>query len=78
MKKIVVPIVLLAAAGAAVWWFGGPQAVLQRLTADASAGSDLLYGNVDIRQASLGFRVSGRLTEVAVDEGDVASDMDRP
>jgi HlyD family secretion protein len=71
MKKIVVPIVLLAAAGAAVWWFGGPQAVLQRLTADASAGSDLLYGNVDIRQASLGFRVSGRLTEVAVDEGDV-------
>lgn len=33
--------------------------------------SDLtLYGNVDIREVDLGFRVSGKLKEVFVDEGD--------
>ena len=30
-----------------------------------------LYGNVDIREVNLGFRVSGRLLEVLHDEGDV-------
>lgn len=30
-----------------------------------------LYGNVDIRDVALGFRVSGRLSELEVDEGDV-------
>ena len=30
----------------------------------------LLYGNVDIRQVSLGFRVSGRLQSLSFDEGD--------
>lgn len=30
-----------------------------------------LYGNVDIRQVDLGFRVGGRIAEVLVDEGDV-------
>jgi HlyD family secretion protein len=30
----------------------------------------VLYGNVDIRQVSLGFRVSGRIAELRVDEGD--------
>ena len=29
-----------------------------------------LYGNVDIREVELSFRVPGRLTEVAFDEGD--------
>lgn len=29
-----------------------------------------LYGNVDIRQVDLGFRVGGRIAEVLVDEGD--------
>jgi HlyD family secretion protein len=29
-----------------------------------------LYGNVDIREVSLGFRVAGRLAALAVDEGD--------
>jgi HlyD family secretion protein len=31
----------------------------------------ILHGNVDIRQANLGFRVAGRLTEMKVEEGDV-------
>ncbi|WP_413727810.1 secretion protein HlyD [Sodalis sp. RH19] len=30
-----------------------------------------LYGNVDIRTVNLGFRVGGRLAQLAVDEGDV-------
>lgn len=30
----------------------------------------VLYGNVDIRQVDLGFRVSGRIAELLVDEGD--------
>lgn len=30
----------------------------------------VLYGNVDIRQVDLGFRVGGRIAEVLVDEGD--------
>src|SRR5215467_3376366 len=30
-----------------------------------------LHGNVDIREVSLGFRVSGRLKEVLKDEGDI-------
>jgi HlyD family secretion protein len=30
----------------------------------------VMYGNVDIRQASLGFRVAGRLQSLQVDEGD--------
>jgi len=30
----------------------------------------LLYGNVDIRQVDLGFRVSGRLTKMVFEEGD--------
>lgn len=29
-----------------------------------------LHGNVDIRQVDLGFRVSGKITEMSVDEGD--------
>ena len=31
----------------------------------------ILHGNVDIRQANLGFRVTGRLTEMKLEEGDV-------
>jgi membrane fusion protein YbhG len=34
------------------------------------AGELALYGNVDIREVNLGFRVAGRLATLAVDEGD--------
>ncbi|CAN7256354.1 secretion protein HlyD [Pararhizobium sp. LjRoot238] len=67
MKKIII-ILLLAAAGAAGWWFELPA----KLGWEAAERTDfVLYGNVDIRQVSLGFRVNGRLSEVAADEGDV-------
>ena len=30
----------------------------------------VLYGNIDIREVTFGFRVPGRLASLAVDEGD--------
>ncbi|MBV8648187.1 secretion protein HlyD [Paludibacterium sp.] len=60
-KRILITVaVIVAAAGAAwgVWTATRPQAPL------------LLYGNVDIRQVSLGFRVAGRVQSLAFDEGD--------
>ncbi len=35
-----------------------------------NAGELTLYGNVDIREVTLGFRVAGRLASIKVDEGD--------
>jgi HlyD family secretion protein len=60
-KKIIIPAALLAASAAA------GLAVYRR--AAASAGEGILYGNVDIREAVLSFRVGGRVASVLVDEG---------
>jgi HlyD family secretion protein len=50
----------------------GVAAALAYALLSRSRGADelALYGNVDIREVSLGFRVSGRLAALAVDEGD--------
>jgi HlyD family secretion protein len=69
MRRILpLAIVILLAAGAAAWWYGLPQKLgwLPERTKEF-----VLYGNVDIRQVSLGFRVDGRLDSLAVDEGDM-------
>ena len=67
--RIVVPLLLLAAAAA--WWLDLPE----RLAWTHGTGEPLtLYGNVDIRQVQLGFRVGGRIAEAMVDEGDVVTD----
>ena len=67
IKKLPRIAVLLIAAGAAGWWFGLPG----RLGWTHKPTDQLtLYGNVDIRQVQLGFRVSGRVEETLVDEGD--------
>jgi HlyD family secretion protein len=69
MKKIVpLLLVLLAAAGAAGWQYDLPAKFGWRADEHKEF---TLYGNVDIRQVSLGFRVSGRIAELSVDEGDV-------
>jgi HlyD family secretion protein len=61
---------LIAAGGAAAAWFDLPA----RLGWGGRDDGDLtLYGNVDIRQVQLGFRVGGRVAEALVDEGDVVS-----
>jgi len=58
---VLVAVALAAVAGYALWsmW-------------QASRNADVLtlYGNVDIREVELAFRVPGRLLEMAVDEGD--------
>lgn len=41
-----------------------------RYFGERKTGALTLYGNVDIRQVDLGFRVGGRIAEVLVDEGD--------
>jgi HlyD family secretion protein len=51
-------LLLLAIAGLVIW--------RQR-----SGGELTLYGNVDIREVTLGFRVGGRVEKLLVDEGDV-------
>lgn len=68
MNKIVPVVLLLAAAGAGIaWYLGVPQRYGYLLPAPPT---QVIYGNVDIRQVSLGFRVGGRLAAVAVEEGD--------
>jgi HlyD family secretion protein len=68
MNKIIPIVLLVTAAGAgAAWHYGVPQ----RYGYFLPAGPTLqIYGNVDIRQVSLGFRVNGRLSAVLVEEGD--------
>ncbi|KFI25258.1 secretion protein HlyD [Haematobacter missouriensis] len=64
----VLVVVAIAGAGAAAYFLDVPA----RLGWTASPASEplTLYGNVDIRQVRLGFRVGGRLAEALVDEGD--------
>ena len=66
MRKIAIFVLLVAAALAGGWWFDVPA----RLGFAREDRRAVLYGNVDIRQVSLGFRVSGRIAELRVDEGD--------
>jgi HlyD family secretion protein len=63
MKRRIIIIGLLVALGIA----GG---LLWRSSTERRDGS-LFYGNVDIRDVNLGFRVSGRVARMLKDEGDV-------
>jgi len=66
-KLIRAIVLLVVACAAAAWWFDVPR----RLGWGGEEDRGLtLYGNVDIRQVQLGFRVSGRIAEMLVDEGD--------
>jgi HlyD family secretion protein len=69
MKTIVIraTVIVLLAAIAGAWWFDLPARMgWTHKEADALT----LYGNVDIRQVQLGFRVNGRVAQTLVDEGD--------
>lgn len=72
MNKPAIVLLLIAGATAGGWWFDLPQ----RLGWAATERASVLYGNVDIRQVSLGFRVSGRVANLAVDEGDAVKPGD--
>ena len=64
-KRLVFAIALLLVAALAVAWF--------TFRDSPRNGQLTLYGNVDIREVELAFRVPGRLAETAVDEGDRVS-----
>lgn len=68
--KSVRALLVLAVLGAAggYWWQS------HRGQAD---GPLLLQGNVEVRQVNLGFKVSGRIKELAVDEGDKVAQGDK-
>lgn len=63
MKKAVIVLLLIIVAAAAGWYWSS-----HRDTRDA--GELTLYGNVDIRQVSLAFDGSGRISQLGVEEGD--------
>ncbi len=68
MNKAIPIVIVLAALGAAAWKYDVPAALGIARNADEEL---VLYGNIDIRQVSLAFRVNGRIEEAMVDEGDV-------
>ncbi|MGN5149753.1 secretion protein HlyD [Aeromonas enteropelogenes] len=57
-QRIALVALVLVLIGGYLWWQGRP------------ADGSVLYGNVDIRDVNLAFRVGGRVSEVLVDEGD--------
>ncbi|MBN1588602.1 MAG: biotin/lipoyl-binding protein, partial [Pirellulales bacterium] len=63
-RKAALFIVLLAAIGGGVAWAMG---VFRQ---PAAKGTLTLYGNVDIRQVNLSFRVTGRIAAMHFEEGD--------
>ena len=56
---LAVGVVVLFFAGRAAGWWGGER-----------GAATLIYGNVEVREVELGFRVGGRIAAVLVDEGD--------
>jgi len=62
VKRIVVVIVVLLCVGGAAW--------LYRNHHHGTKTGLTLYGNVDIREVTLGFRVPGKLARLVYDEGD--------
>ena len=59
-QKILAALLLVGVAVALGWYF----------LWDGTQGSLVLYGNVEIRQVDVSFRVDGRIAQVLVDEGD--------
>ena len=69
LKRIIVILVVLACAARGIWWlYDGKRQPSDLLT---------LYGNVDIRQVDVGFRVGGRVTELFKEEGDAVKTGER-
>ena len=64
--RVTAGVVVMAAVVGAGWYWYNAEAHVAPTTLT-------LYGNVDIREVELGFRVPGRITNVLVDEGDVVT-----
>src|SRR3546814_15874522 len=66
-KGLAIAVLVLIAAGIAAWRFG----LVDRLGLGGDDDASLtLYGNDDIRQVELGFRVPGRIERMLYEEGD--------
>lgn len=65
-RGLVIAALALACLGGAFWGW--------KLYEGRTPQGLVLYGNVDIRQVDLGFRVGGRIASVLVDEGDAVSE----
>jgi HlyD family secretion protein len=65
VKKVLIILLLLALAAAAAYYY------IIHKEAEKDANEIILYGNVDIRQVELGFRVQGRVAKMFFDEGDL-------
>lgn len=66
MKKKLIVFAVVAALLAAAYYY----LEQARHTGNAANGPITVYGNVDIRDVALGFRVSGRILEMRLEEGD--------
>ena len=64
MKKLILLVLLVAALA------GGYMYLQKQQAGNQQSNTITLYGNVDIRDVSLAFRVGGRLAAVHFDEGD--------
>jgi HlyD family secretion protein len=62
-KRLPIAILLILAAGGGAWYY-------HQATAGAAKDAPVFYGNVDIREVVLGFRVAGRIDRMAFEEGD--------
>lgn len=69
-RKKKIRMLLVLAVVAAGLWYGGKALGWWGKEND---GPLALYGNVEIREVQLGFRVGGRIERILVDEGDVVS-----
>ena len=63
MKKILLSVVVLLVIVASASW-------AYRAYRSENKAAPILYGNVDIREVTLGFRVPGKLAKLLYDEGD--------
>jgi len=61
MQRILLIALAVALAGGGYWWYKVSQ---------ETTGELRLYGNVEVRQVNLGFKVAGRIEKLNVDEGD--------
>jgi HlyD family secretion protein len=69
-RKFVIALAVIVLLGALAWGFDAPA----RLGwSSAETNNLMLYGNVDIRQVELGFRVAGRIKAMHREEGDTVS-----
>ncbi len=61
-RRVLLLLLVIAAGAGGYWWY---------FLRKPAGGPLVLQGNVEVRQVNLGFKVSGRIEKLDVDEGDV-------